>query len=247
MAMLLFGLGIGAGIGARVGIGRFHRPVAETSKREPAGVVTARVTLRKARYSDGLRQTVFVEQLLARVSALPGVEAVAATSASGGLAGRADFDFTLSGTASASPAGGPAVAVVTPGYFAAMRIPLAGGRDFDERDTSSSAPVAIVSAAAARLLWRGENPLGKRVQLGASAGAPWIEIVGIAGDAPQQGPAPELYLPYAQSPSHVVTLVIRASGDPRRLAAALEREVAAIHAAQPVAGRSRARDGGARI
>jgi putative ABC transport system permease protein len=242
VATLLVGLGIGAGLGTRVGIGRFHRPAAEVAKHEPAGAVTARVTLPKARYADGLRQTVFVEQLLARVSALPGVEAVAATR-NLPIAGRADFDIMLSSTASVPDSDGPVMAAVTPGYFAAMRIPLTGGRDFDGRDTSSGAPVAIASAAAAERLWPGENPLGKRVQLGSSAGAPWIEIVGIAGDAPAGGgrAAAELYVPYAQSPSHVVMLVIRATGDPQRLAAALEREVAAVHAAQPVSGRDRAR------
>jgi predicted permease len=77
---------------------------------------------------------------------------------------------------------------VSPDYFSILRIPILRGRTFNIEEARSSAPVAIISAAGARALWPGENPIGKAVQMtttedAATTSPTTAVIVGVAGDA----------------------------------------------------------------
>src|SRR5260370_7552120 len=64
---------------------------------------------------------------------------------------------------------------ISPGYFANMRIQMIAGRDFDERDDKNSAAVGIVNEQFARRFWRGQNPLGHRIQINNQ----WRRVVGV--------------------------------------------------------------------
>jgi putative ABC transport system permease protein len=100
------------------------------------------------------------------------------------------------------------------GYFKTLGIPLRAGRLFDARDLPKGPPVVIISDAIAERFFPGEDPVGKRVQLGDGA----AEIVGVVGsirraslaDAPRE----DMYFPFEQSPSNGITLFIRTTGDP---------------------------------
>jgi putative ABC transport system permease protein len=87
--------------------------------------------------------------------------------------------------------------------------------------------------------WPSEDPLGKRLKVGGQF-AGWREIIGVVGDVRHFGPArqpdPEMYVPYLASnqPWREMTLVVRTSSDPARLAAAVRREVRSIDEDQPV-------------
>jgi putative ABC transport system permease protein len=91
---------------------------------------------------------------------------------------------------------------------------------------------AVINGAMARKFFPGEDPLGKRINLGDPADTPWITVVGVVGDARTGGldqePYPQVYLPAAQFPRRAGTFVARAKGDPAALAPALRRELAAI-------------------
>src|SRR5271154_5350230 len=71
------------------------------------------------------------------------------------------------------------------GYFAAIHIPLLSGRTFNAGDGPQTQPAAIVSRKFAQLYFPGQDPIGHRIQMGASRAAhePWVRIVGITGDA----------------------------------------------------------------
>src|SRR5688572_28422724 len=108
-----------------------------------------------------------------------------------------------------------------------MQIPLRRGRLFAESDTTTSPPVLIVSESAARLLFKGLDPLGRRVRIGsATASTPWRTIVGIVGDVRHADLAetvwPQMYLPQSQMTDSFVVVTLRTStGDPMALAPAV--------------------------
>jgi putative ABC transport system permease protein len=113
-----------------------------------------------------------------------------------------------------------------------MEIRLVRGRLFDDRDTAKSPLVVIVSEAMATRVWPGENPIGKRLRAyGAFAPGLWQTVVGVVATASYREidtPRLDLYLPHDQAPSAVNHYVVRTSGDPSALTAALRHETAAI-------------------
>lgn len=125
--------------------------------------------------------------------------------------------------------------LTSPGYFAAMGVPLAEGRDFDERDLYESEPVAIVSATLARQVFPGESPLGRRLKCGLDRDV-WMRIVGVVADMRNDGPAtppgPEIYMPLRQHPFYAndVHIVVRSRTDvaepARRTIARIEPQIA---------------------
>jgi predicted permease len=104
-----------------------------------------------------------------------------------------------------------------------MQIPLRRGRLFTEADTTTAAPVIVISETAAQTLFRGHDPIGRRVRIGEPTGTPWRTIVGVVGDVRHTDLAekvwPQMYLPQSQVTDSYVTLAIRTStSDPAALA-----------------------------
>jgi predicted permease len=131
--------------------------------------------------------------------------------------------------------------MVTPGYFASMRLPLLRGRDVSEADNVTAPDVVIINQRAASEYWPGEDPIGKRISFDDDKPTPtqWATVIGIAKDAKQDSwaatPLPEVYLAAFQNhdflgdsgsdvASHVsyITLVARTSGDPAASAPAIK-------------------------
>jgi predicted permease len=125
---------------------------------------------------------------------------------------------------------------VSPGYFETMRIPILRGRRFTEFDRAASEQVAIVSAAAARTFWAGDDPVGKRVRFARTL--PWITIVGVSGDVQNrrldEPPQPILYRSLEQSSNLSLALLVRTRGHQPNLGEALAREVRAVDPNLPV-------------
>jgi predicted permease len=126
--------------------------------------------------------------------------------------------------------------ITSPGYFAAMGVPLVAGRDFDERDLYDAEPVAIVSATLVRQVFEGRSPLGQRIKCGLERDV-WMRVVGVVGDMrndnPATPPGPELYMAYRQHPYHAndLHIVIRAQAD---VSAAARKTIARIDPGIPV-------------
>jgi predicted permease len=155
--------------------------------------------------------TQLFKNLLAEISALPGVSAVGATMVTpghGGPAGNFWGDFMPSGPSVKAPFSG--YSVITPGTFAALGIPLKSGRDFDERDTYDAPFTAIVNAALVRRAFPGQDPLGHVIFCGLDDSTKPLRIVGVVGNVRRKGPAsepvPEIYLPYEQHPNNATAL-----------------------------------------
>ena len=174
----------------------------------------------------------FFRQLVERAGALPGVRSVSLTD-------RLPLDFGAQSTrvfmeGTTNPEWsregyGIDFARVTPAYFRTLGVPLLSGRDFAWTDGTSAPMVAIVSESAARELWPGQEPIGKRLRRN-SASAPPIEVIGVAHDTPvrslNEGPRPFLYLPFEQSYESAMQLVARTDGRPEGLIPPLRGAVA---------------------
>jgi len=117
--------------------------------------------------------------------------------------------------------------IATPGYFDAMRTPLKQGRLFTSHDHGRSPRVAILGESAARSLWPGENPIGKRLFMPTFApDAPdaWRTVVGVVSDVKYRGindARLDVYDPALQARQTAAHLIVRTSGDPLQVAAAV--------------------------
>jgi len=112
---------------------------------------------------------------------------------------------------------------VSPGFFRALGIDLVAGRDFRADDQPDSAPVVIISEAAARHLWAEENPVGNFLR---TVGGAAMEVVGVARDTrgPMSpgAPKPYLYVPYWQNYEPAVELIVATDADPSSFLAAAQ-------------------------
>jgi macrolide transport system ATP-binding/permease protein len=190
------------------------------------GVLFTSIDLNSAGY-DAQRAQSFQDELLERVRALPGVESAA-------FARMTPLSY---GSFSESPiavdgyqppdAKQPTVQYneVGPDYFATMGIPLVAGREFVRADNENAAPVAVVNETMASQFWRGQNPVGERLQVNGR----WLQVIGVTKDSKYQSvreiPKPFFYVPRRQSFSVAAGLYIRTPLKPQTMAAALLRQV----------------------
>jgi len=192
-----------------------------------AGVMTFRVTLPEAKYADASAVVAFHERLVERLEALPGVKAAAAVSGLPTL-GMSSTYYTIEGEPPPPDGRQPTVGFrgVTPGYFAALGIPLLSGRLFDERDRPESPPVVVVNRAFAERHWPGGDAVGRRIVL--SSGP--REIVGVVGDVREWGPGsemlPAIYLPMGQRADRNVAFITRTEGGAAALTTAARAAIA---------------------
>ena len=191
----------------------------------------------------------FVEEVLPRIAALPGVRATGATTGVPLEVGAAEQAITRYGDPVRPAAQSPHVAhmAVTPGYFNALGIPLTRGRPLTEDDRADGALVAIVNETAARRYWPGEDPIGKRFAIGSRerfgffrappkpGNVEWREIVGVVADFRSAGFAsdlqPEIYYNYKQFPLYDPSIIVRTTGDPEAMRQSIRATIAATDAA----------------
>jgi putative ABC transport system permease protein len=200
-------------------------------------VLTVRMLLLPAQKEEYRAQE--VREMLDRIRPLPGVVAA-------GSIGILPMEGTNSGTPyyradrpdpppNARPGGD--VSIITPGYFEAMRIPMMQGRAFNAQDRPGSQLVAILNQSAARMLFPGEDAVGKRLKV------EWdrndvVEVVGVVADIRHSGvstpPEPCLFMPNDQQPFPFTSLVVRTVGDPVQLENAIRQQIRLVDADQGI-------------
>jgi predicted permease len=119
---------------------------------------------------------------------------------------------------------------VTPGHFETMRIPLLRGRDFTDFDRENTTPVVVINEAMAKIVWPGEEALGKRFSV---VNTPTLlQVVGVVGTAVigqiGEEPQPIAYIPMRQQYSPFAVLVVRTSGNPEPILGAVRSQVQQI-------------------
>ncbi|MFL6255011.1 MAG: ABC transporter permease [Pyrinomonadaceae bacterium] len=200
----------------------------------PERIVTFDFALPMTKYKEEAQRAAFYEQLTTRVASLPGVERAAVVDALPLSGGGSVLGFVVEGRPPLPPeqVQDADFFSVTPDYFDVMGIPLVRGERLSERHRADVPDVTVINEAMARRYFPGEDPIGKRLNLGDPANTPWMTVIGIVRDARTGGldkePYPQMYVPAAQSPSRAGTFVARTSGEPTSIAPALRRELAAI-------------------
>lgn len=190
----------------------------------PERTFVASVTLGGARYPDLPAQARLIERYLAELRTAAGVRSAAAvssppmTDANRAPYARADGEVPPFRD---RPLG--LVRGVSPGYFTTLGIPLVAGRDFEAGDTHERPRVIVISQAAARKLFPGEDPIGRRLLIGAQNGGLPAEIIGVAADVRSVSlasvPDFEMYTTVAQRPTALFRILVKVQGDPAAFAA----------------------------
>src|ERR1700690_191433 len=200
-------------------------------------VLTMDISLPTVKYAKADQQIAFFDEILHRVSDLPGV-LTAATSAA--------LPLTYKRITPVLPEGQPDVPLaerpfldieaISPQWFQTMRVPLRDGREFTAIDDAKAPRVVIANETFSRRFWPNQNPIGKHVIVGR-----WpepAEVVGVAADIRNNGleqdTQPQLYLAFPQIPWTDMNLLVRTAVPPKGLISAARAQIAAVDSDQPV-------------
>jgi putative ABC transport system permease protein len=206
---------------------------------DPGNVLTMQLHLRGSKYHAREPSRQFYRQLIERLEAHPGVEAVSGVLVRP-LEGQTGFDLPLilegQSEADARKNPVPNFEAVTPHYFRTFKLPLRAGREFTDFDTEQSEPIAIVSESLARTLFPRMDPIGKRFKLDAN---PWRTIVGVVGNTRYRAlhdVSADVYIPFEQWPNAFLEhIAVRTTAEPASLLPVVRREVATLDSSQAVA------------
>jgi predicted permease len=203
-------------------------------------VLALSTALPPGRYDTGEARQAFLREVMTRIDALAGVDAVGLVNALPFSTSNETAPFRYDEVV-ADP-DRPTTAdyrIVDGEYFAAMGIPVLEGRALDARDDRAGQPVAVVNRAFLARYGGDGDVVGRRLVIGDERSrAAAVTIVGIVGDvrhwALADAPAPEIYVPYGLDPRATVSFAVRAAGDPTALASAVRTAVAAADPDQAV-------------
>jgi putative ABC transport system permease protein len=183
---------------------------------DPSRLLVMDHVIPRIKYPEPDQQRRFYDQLLPKLAAIPGVEAIGGANPLPFSGNDSATSFYIAGQPPIAPGNRPDAShlSVTPGYFKAMRIPLRNGRDFDQRDTDKSPSVVIVNETFARRFLPNVNPVGQVVMLDREdQGDLPMEVVGVVGDTKHEElsevPRPEFYQPFLQHPNRRIWLTLR--------------------------------------
>lgn len=204
---------------------------------EPDGLLTMRAVLPDAKYLQPEARRRFTDDVVARLSVLPGVRSVGLSNVLPSSNNNSSRAIEVEAVPTSDPANPPLVdnRLVGPAFLGTMQIPVLQGRNFSDADRADSLPVAIISKSAAERHFPGADPIGRKIRLGTD---PWLTVVGVSGDYIQQWfnrrNAPTVYRPYAQAPSAYLAIGVRADGDLAALIPAARAAVREVDPAQPI-------------
>ncbi|HET9368967.1 MAG TPA: ABC transporter permease [Vicinamibacterales bacterium] len=185
------------------------------------------------RNETAAKRTAFFAETIERIKALPGVDAVGAASTVPFLQADIDILSPITIVGAEPPATGEVqrvyLASATPDYFGAAGIALRRGRGFTAADVMGAEIVAVVNEAAALKFWRGEDPIGRSIEITDYGRKKIARVVGVIAELRYGGlegkSRPEVFLPHAQSPSAAMTYVVRAAVDPAAMLPAIKKAV----------------------
>ena len=197
---------------------------------DASDIMTARVGVTANIYPEEEERIRFWEELVRRIEAQPGIEAVAVTNA---LPGHETYDgaVTIEGRDYGGDATKPLVTgvAVSPSFFETFRIAPTQGRLFDSRDREGTLQVVVINETMARELFPDESPLGKRIRFELSADREWDTIIGVVPDVVlnQDGRfEPGAFVTVLQRGPSFMSIAMRGEGDPRSLVGAARTALA---------------------
>jgi putative ABC transport system permease protein len=232
-------------VGAGLALRSFVRLVNVNPGFQADDQLTFSLVMNPARYDAAPQMIAFTRRLGEQLASTPGVEHAGATTALPFSGQNIENGFEVEGRVTARGAEEPVAGMrgVTADYFAALGVPLKGGRFFTDADREDSLPVAIVNEAFVRRYWPGQSAVGKRLKEGGADS--WRTVVGVVADIRHMGPGeearPEVDFPYAQLEpgfmsnwSRGITFVVRGRVPGTALAPAVRARVHALDPAMPL-------------
>jgi len=228
--------------GAGLMIRGFNRLQVQDKGFKAESIQTFRVAL-GLRYAKQQRKVQYYEQAQRDLAAIPGVKEVAFIY--NPPLSRLDSvppPVRLEGQSMAEAFGNPYVnlQMISDNYFEMMKIPLKTGRFFTSFDREGTEPVAIVSERLAKLLWPGQDPIGKRMQYNPARPAPnpYHTVVGVAGNVQHRQlggePSLEMYLSYRQRCDSNEYMLVKTGLAPREFEQRAQQVMWAIDPEQSV-------------
>lgn len=185
--------------------------------------------------ADEDRQIQFYQQIVQRLTTVPGVERVAAVSRLPFSGGNSTRTFNRPGSTKEDRAD---VRIATPDYFQTMGIPLLRGRNFNEHDTKGSALVAVINDETAKEVFPGEDPIGQYIENYGPKDEK-LQVVGVVGNirhlALETAPRPELYQPLGQGMWPGLFVAVRtAPENPLTILPAVQEAVWSVNKSVPL-------------
>jgi putative ABC transport system permease protein len=228
-------------VGAGLMMKSLYRLLAVDSGFRSEHVLKLEMDLRTAQYDKDPAVIAFWQQTLDRVRALPGVESAAVGTAIPLTDNHDRTDITVEGMPLPKPGSfpHPDIHIVSPDYERTLEIRLMRGRGFTHADQENVPRVAMVNATLAQRLFPGTDPIGKRFMFGNEPSrATWVTIVGVLADTKMYGLANparlEVYVPFRQSASNGMVLLVKSAQEPTALVSAIRGIVASIDKEQPI-------------
>lgn len=200
-------------------------------------VLTMNLALPTIKYAKPEQEIAFFDEVLRRVSVLPGVHSDAISAA---------LPLSYIRITPVLPDGQPEaplpqrplidIEAISPKWFETMRVPLLHGREFSDADDATAPKVVIMNETFARRFWPNENAIGKHIVVG--RGPAPSEVVGIAADVKNKGLDQEtqaqLYLPFKQLPWSNMNLLVRTGSAPQSVVSAVRAQISAVDPDQPI-------------
>ena len=205
-------------------------------------VIALELQLPTPRYKSDAAIFDFYTRLEEALRAQPGVESVGGVNCPPAAGDCGDGWYSIQEKSSPSRADVPVAMInmADPGYFQTMRIPLAAGRAPSDEDRKGEPAVAVINEEIAHAWWKdARSALGHHIKLGGPyMPGPVLEIVGVAGNVPQEGldspPSPQIYLPSAQRVDPALVVMIRTGADPENITKAIRHVLASIDSNVPI-------------
>jgi len=227
-------------VGAGLMLKSFYRVLRADPGFTSHGVVTALISLPDAHYKDASERRQFVDQLVSKMRATPGVQAVGFQNP---LLGGNQNGYVIAGRPDPIRSQIPDADITstTPDSMRAMGMHLIRGRFFTEADSENAPAVCIIDTVLASVAWPGENPIGKQIYAAGESmtnRGPAQTVVGLVAHVKNYGvdqpSREEIFLPYAQQPAQGGSLIVRTSADAGSVATAARAVVQSLDSNLPV-------------
>jgi putative ABC transport system permease protein len=224
-------------VGAGLLVKNFQGLLNVNESYSPQTLLTMNIALSDEQYAKDSTRLAFHEQLLQRLSALPGVQSAAFVThvpySDGGGVGTYAFSIEGRPLAARGELRNAIIETTSPNYFGLMKIALLEGRLLSDADGADAPPVAVISESLARRYFPGENSLGAHIKVGGmDSPRPWMTIVGVVSDVHyswiNKENIPTIYGPFRQAPPYYTTIVLRTPVDPSQLISAARAQIAAV-------------------
>ncbi|MDB6037863.1 MAG: hypothetical protein JWM99_1704 [Verrucomicrobiales bacterium] len=211
---------------------------------EPSNLMSVRIELPPVKYGSGGHRDQFATEVFERLRANPRIEDAAFATLLP-LQGWPSFIMRTEDNPVQRPSDATATgyAGITPNYFQTIGMHLLKGRAFLESDTEAAPLVCAVNQSFARKYFGGEDPLGKRIEVGFADHPRWMAIVGVVNDARNVAlelqPRDQVFVPLRQQPEFLrgtpaLSLIVRTQGEPAEASEAIRQSVWAVDKDQPL-------------